>query len=87
VREELEGKLGAEMELRLIDGTERRTGDKARGDLEWADLVLVWGGSELHHKVSTLYTSVPPALRRKVVHVARRGVAALLAGAVEHLGR
>ena len=87
VREELEAKLGGALELRLIDGTERRTSDRARGDLEWADLVLVWGGSELHHKVSTLYTSAAPPLRRKVVLAARRGVAALLAEAVEHLAR
>lgn len=87
VREELESKLGEALELRLIDGTERRTTDRARGDLEWADMVLIWGGSELHHKVSMLYTSSPPALRKKVVHVARRGVAALLAAAVEHLAR
>jgi hypothetical protein len=87
VREELLSTLGGALELRLIDGTERRTGDKARGDLEWADVVLVWGGSELHHKVSMLYTSAPQPLRRKVVHTAKRGVAALLAAGVEHLSR
>jgi hypothetical protein len=85
VREELERSLGADIELRMIDGTERRTQDRARSDLEWADLVLVWGASELHHKVSWLYTQGPPQQRRKVVHVTRRGVAALLAAAVEHL--
>jgi len=87
VREELEAALGRALELRLIDGTERRTSDKAKGDLEWADLVLVWGGSELHHKVSMLYTSAPPPSRKKVVHSAKRGVAALLAAGVEHLAR
>ncbi|HEY8208465.1 MAG TPA: hypothetical protein VIG99_13335 [Myxococcaceae bacterium] len=85
VREELLSTLGEALELRLIDGTERRTTDKARADLEWADMVLVWGGSELHHKVSMLYTTAPPPLRRKVVLSARRGVAALLAAGVEHL--
>ena len=85
VREELAAALGGKLELRMIDGTERRTADRARGDLEWADLVLVWGASELHHKVSTLYTQAGGAQRRKVVLVARRGVAALLAAAIEHL--
>ncbi len=85
VREEIERSLGAALELRMIDGTERRTADRAKSDLEWADLVLVWGASELHHKVSWLYTQGPPQHRRKVVHVARRGVAALLAAGVEHL--
>ena len=86
VREELTRELPRSLELRAIDGTERRTSDRARGDAEWADLVLVWGASELHHKVSLLYTQVPPPLRRKVVHVAKRGIAALLAEAVRHLG-
>ena len=85
VREQLAAAVRDALELRMIDGTERRTQDRARGDVEWADLVLVWGGSELHHKVSLLYTHVPPPLRRKVVLVARRGVAALLSAAVKHL--
>jgi hypothetical protein len=87
VREELESRLGSQVELRMVDGTERRTADRARHDLEWGDLVLVWGATELHHKVSEHYTSGPPALNRKVVHVARRGVAALLAEAITHLKR
>jgi hypothetical protein len=85
VREDLEAQVGHAIELRMVDGTERRTGDRARSDLQWADLALVWGASELHHKVSLLYTQAPQPLRQKVVHVAKRGVAALLAGAVEHL--
>lgn len=85
VREELDKKLGTELELRMIDGTERRTADRARSDLEWADVVLVWGASELHHKVSWHYTQAPLPQRHKVIHVARRGVAALLAEAVAHL--
>ncbi len=85
VREELARSLGGSLELRMIDGTERRTTERARADVEWADVVMVWGASELHHKVSWLYTQVPQPLRRKVVVVAKRGVAALLAAAMEHL--
>lgn len=87
VREELEAQLGTQVELRMVDGTERRTAERARHDLDWGDLVLVWGATELHHKVSEHYTSAPPPTNRKVVHVARRGVAALLAEAVTHLKR
>jgi hypothetical protein len=86
VREELEAQLGQQLELRMVDGTERRTAEKARHDLDWADLVLVWGGTELHHKVSAHYMHQGPH-SQKVVHVARRGVAALLAEAVTHLER
>lgn len=85
VREEMSKLLDEHIELRMVDGTMRRTGDQARSDMEWADLVMVWGASELHHKVSLLYTQGPLPLRKKVVLVAKRGVAALLSGAVEHL--
>lgn len=85
VREDLEAQLSGQVELRMVDGTERHTGEKARTNLEWADLVLVWGATELHHKVSLLYTQ--SAYRNKVVHVPRRGVSSLLEGALEHLRR
>jgi len=87
VREELHGVLGSALELRTVDGTERRTGERAKSDLEWADLVLLWGATELDHKVSAHYAHPPAARRRRVVHVARRGIAALLGAAVEHLRR
>jgi hypothetical protein len=87
VREELEDKLGGRIELRMVDGTERRTAGKAHGDLEWGDLVLVWGATELHHKVSSHYTQPGTPHRHKVVHVTRRGVAALLEAGITHLER
>jgi hypothetical protein len=85
-REELERLLGANIELRLVDGTQHRASDRARADLEWADRVLLWGATELHHKVSKQYADVT-ATRHKVVHVPRRGIAQLLAGAVESMRR
>ncbi len=87
VREELHAVLGEQLALRTVDGTERRTQERARGDLEWADLVLLWGATQLDHKVSAHYAHPPAALRGKLVQVARRGIAALLTAAVEHLGR
>jgi hypothetical protein len=87
VREELESQLNGHIELRMVDGTERHTAEKARHNLEWADLILVWGATELHHKVSEHYTNVPTAVGRKVIHVTRRGVAALLDAAITHLKR
>jgi len=87
VREELHAALGPTLELRTVDGTERRTQERARGDLDWADLVLLWGATELDHKVSTHYAHPPAAQRKKLVHVARRGITALLAAAVEHIRR
>ncbi|MBL8957579.1 MAG: hypothetical protein JNK82_42790 [Myxococcaceae bacterium] len=87
VWEELERLFGAQLELRLVDGTQRRTVDHAKADLEWADLVLLWGASELHHKVSMQYTNAGPAQKKKVLHVTRRGIAQLLAAGLEYLRR
>ena len=87
VREELQAALGPHLQLRLVDGTTRLTSDRARADLEWADLLLLWGASELHHKVSMHFSTAPPPLKRRVLHVTRRGIAALLSAGLEHLAR
>lgn len=88
VREELEEALGSALQLRMIDGTERRTIDNAKADMQWGDLVLLWGASELHHKVSMQYTNLTqPDFKRKLVRVQQRGIAALLQGAIDHLRR
>lgn len=85
-REELERLLGGAIELRLVDGTRHRPIERAKADLEWADRVLLWGATELHHKVSKQYADAA-ATKHKVVHVPKRGVAQLLAGAVESMRR
>ena len=84
LRREL-GALDGPLELRLIDGTARRTGSEAQRDLDWADLVLIAGSSELGHKVSNLYTKAGSATA--VVTVPRRGVEAIAAAVVEHVRR
>ncbi len=55
----------------MVDGMLRRTETQARHDLEWADLVLVWCGTELHHKVIGQY--IHGVHSEKVVHVAGEG--------------
>lgn len=86
VREELQAALGDALDLRMVDGTERRTVDHSKADMQWGDLILLWGASELHHKVSMQYTNLTqPEFKRKLVRVQQRGVAALLQAAVEHL--
>lgn len=84
VRREL-GVLQGPLELRLVDGTARRTRPEAERDLAWADLVVVAGSSELAHKVSNLYTRAGSAT--PVVTAARRGVEAIAGAAVEHVRR
>ena len=82
VRRELAA-VGGPVELRLVDGTERRTKGEALRDLDWADLVIVAGSSELAHKVSTLYTKERGGT--PVVTAARRGVEAIAGAVVEHV--
>ncbi len=85
-RQELERLLGSRIELRLVDGTHHRPSDRAKADLEWSDRVLLWGATELHHKVSKQYADVS-ATKQKIVHIPRRGISQLLAAAIESVRR
>jgi hypothetical protein len=76
-REELEGLVADRLELRLVSGTERRTARDAKADLGWADVVVIWGATELDHKVSKLYTDDASSSSSRVVTCPRRGIAAL----------
>lgn len=88
VRQELERLVPAPLELRLVDGTKARPLEQAKADLQWGDVVLLWGATELHHKVSNQYQdSATGAWKRKLVHVPKRGIAQLLAGLLTHLQR
>jgi hypothetical protein len=74
-RHELQDLLGDAIELRLVDGTLRRTQANADDDLAWANLAVIWGSTQLGHKVSKLYTGHHGG---RVITVGRRGVASLL---------
>jgi len=76
-RQELLRLLGDDLELRLVDGTKRITKGTARNDIDWADVIVVCGATELAHKVSTLFTR-DPAARKKLVVTARRGIEAIV---------
>ena len=69
-------------ELRLVDGLGRATEDHARTDIAWADVVLVWGSTQLDHKVSNHYAKAANAITAP-----KRGVAALLDPASDRLAR
>jgi len=66
------------LELRLVDGTASTSGRAAQRDIDWADLVVVLGSTQLAHKVSTLYTDTgDPVARHKLVTTSRRGIEAI----------
>ncbi|HWU90644.1 MAG TPA: hypothetical protein VN253_25435 [Kofleriaceae bacterium] len=73
-REELRDLVGDRLELRLVSGTVRRTARDAKADLAWADLVAIWGGTELDHTISKHYTD---ASTGRVVTCPRRGIEAM----------
>jgi hypothetical protein len=85
--DELRHFFGDQIEFRIVSGTERRTADAAKADLRWADLVLLWGSSELDHKVSGLYATQREHSQGSVLHVNRRGIAALLDAVVQHVAK
>ncbi len=68
---------GADVEMKLIDGTSKSlTGKDAIAHEQWAQLVVIWGSTELRHAVSMLYTKEPPPHLR-LISVGRRSVEAL----------
>jgi hypothetical protein len=77
-RREFDELVNGALELRLVDGTASTNGRAAQRDIAWADLVVVLGGTQLAHKVSTLYTDTgDPVARRKLVTTSRRGIEAI----------
>jgi hypothetical protein len=67
-RDEITHAIQGRLDLRCVDGTIARTLKQARADLAWGDVVVVWGSSQLDHKVSNLYTGP------KVVTLRRRSI-------------
>src|SRR5690606_13083945 len=51
-RHQLTALVAGRLELRLVSGTVGRRKKQAESDVGWADVVVIWGGTELDHKVS-----------------------------------
>jgi hypothetical protein len=63
--------------LQGIDGTQASHSQRdAQANMRRAQVLVIWGSTELRHAVSNLYTSEPPEHLR-VVRVSRRGIEAL----------
>lgn len=71
-RQALSAAVDGRVRLRLVDGTGTHTRAQAVENTRWADLVVVWGATELDHRVSVLYSgdNVIVAHKRGVVEVA-----------------
>jgi hypothetical protein len=73
------------MELDPVDGTGNMNAQKARSIIERNELVLVWGKTQLDHRVSNHFTA--PQDKWKVIVAAKRGIAGLLDAGTMHLER
>ena len=83
-RAELARLLGDYLELRLVVGAGvSRSLKDARADMNWAQVMVIWGGTELDHKVSNLYDDPPAGV--VVVRLDRRGIEALANAVLERL--
>jgi hypothetical protein len=83
-RSELEKLLARTgVETQLVDGTVAISSTRADQWVAWADVVVVWGGTQLAHKVSTHF--MKPEYSSKRLTLASRGMASLSAAVVEHL--
>jgi hypothetical protein len=80
-RQELARLIGGRLDLRLIEGDRSRTRRQAEDDLAWADRAIIWGGTQLSHKVSELYSGP------KVIQMNGRGVATLAKELTRSAGR
>ena len=71
------------IELELVDGTGNMNAQRARSIIERNELVLVWGKTQLDHRVSNHFTD--PGDKWKVIVAAKRGIAGLLDAGVRLL--
>jgi hypothetical protein len=84
VHSEIRSLVPEDIELRIVPGDGNENEKSARSNLAWADLVVIWGGSILSHRVSGLYTEARSREKGKVVSLQRRGIAALAKRIREH---
>lgn len=72
-RTSLQQLAGRALDLRLVEGTVARHRSQAAHDMAWADVVVVWGSTQLDHKVSILYKgpNVVALARRSIQELAR----------------
>jgi hypothetical protein len=60
--------------LNLVSGTRRREKRRAEADMRGSEAVVLWGGSELDHSVTSVYSG----RSTRLIRVAHRGIARML---------
>lgn len=74
------------IEVEFIEG-DRPTGEKRARELSaGADIIVIWGGTILDHKVSQPFADLGEFSGKRIT-IAQRGAASLARGVIEHLRR
>ena len=73
------------LDVRAIDGTEPLTDDRADRLSQWADVVVLWGPSDLHRGVATHFGRGGRSRAAAVITVEQPGIAGLLDETALHL--
>lgn len=66
------------LDMRVIDGTEALTDDRARRLSQWADIVVLWRPAESHHSVSTQFGPGGRARQAPVITIEEPDIATFL---------
>lgn len=83
-RQEILRKSPPGIQWRLLDGTTAKPDRLFRPDREWAEVIVLWGSTELDHRVSDHF---PAKGDDRVITAARRGITALADAVTQHLRR
>lgn len=82
---EVRGFFHPPFQLRLVNGDDRRFKAQATQDIEWADLIIIWGPTQLPHKISELYTDQRALAHGRLKIVNHRGVALMAQEMIDFL--
>lgn len=79
---EIKEKSPPGIEWRFIEGTKGRPSRYRQSHQDWAEVIVIWGSTELNHKVSERFAVKGDD---RVITVRRRGITALADEVIRHL--
>lgn len=68
------GREQGSLEFRSVDGTRHVDVRRAEALMTWADVVVIWGSTQLKHSVSGLFNHPPKGTRKLVIAHGQRGI-------------
>lgn len=81
---EIREKSPSGVEWRFVDGKKSKDDRYFRHNRRWAEIIVIWGSTELDHKVSNHFDGKGDS---RVITVSRRSIGALADGVIRHLTR